>query len=477
MNKKMWRLSLGLLFTLFTSLYANAGVQNYLMWQLPSTGISFPVYVYSAGTQVGFIPSNTLQVFIGPYVPPATSKSGKSLGTSGNYTLYYQNGSTWYSCSLVLQNGGVATSTTCTGAVINSPASQNGAQSNVYTTAMAAIAWPTAASAPSNPVQTSYSNRTISFQNNTQYPMIQIGESCNVANATNSAPSCQNTAIVATITRGTPYVVSVGVQGLNSSAFYMSSFCTAKTVAACGTPPTVTQCSSAPNPPSPPTGWVCTGGYFAGQNAYATKIEPTILAVNGGVPVGASNVDVSAVDGYSVGVKFYPASPAYCTFTVPPENSNVLGAGFYSKATPLAQITAGSTSSLQNMCLASSQLPIPVSRKSGRAWKLSIMAGNYFAGCMSPCTYATSNLGKNGITQDDVNTFCCQGNKNTPATCDVGPTKMGANTSTYNTNIQNSSRFQNNFQNVYGFAYGDAGSDYACPPETNFVVEFTSVNK
>ncbi len=478
MKKNFRGLCLSLVLGLFACLSAHAATQNYLMWQLPGAGISLPVYVYSGGSQVSYIPSNSLQVFVGTYTPPGTSKAGKTLGTSGSYSLYYQNATQWYTCSLVLNNGGVDASSTCTGAVINPPATQNGASSNVYTVALPAIAWPAAKTAPVSPTATSYSNRTISFQNNTQYPMIQIGESCNPKNASNSAPSCQNTPIVATITQGTPYVVSVGTQGLNSSAFYMSSFCTAATVAACGTAPTVAQCSSSPNPPSPPAGWVCTGGYFAGQNAYATKIEPTILAVTSGVPNGASNVDVSAVDGYSVGVKFYPASPTYCTFTVPPENSNVLGAGLYSKAAPLAQIAPTSTSSLQTMCQASSQLPHKTLPKRGQkrwgaAWNLSIISGGNFAGCMSPCTYATANLGSNGVTQSDVNTFCCQGDKNTPGTCDAAPGHVGANTSSYNRNIQTSSQFQN----VYGFAYGDAGSDYACAPETNFVVEFISVKK
>ncbi|MDE2429116.1 MAG: hypothetical protein KGM99_10330, partial [Burkholderiales bacterium] len=253
--------------------------------------------------------------------------------------------------------------------------------------------------------------------------------------------------------------VSVGVNGLNSAAFYLSSYCTASSVKACGTAPTIAQCS---NTPAPPPNWVCTGGYFPGQTPYATKIEPTILAVTNSIPNGASNVDVSAVDGYSVGVKFYPASPAYCTYTVPPENSNVLGAGLYSAARPFAQVAPNSATALQTMCKASSQLPANYSG-GATAWNLAVTSPDgKFAGCMSPCTYATAN------SPADAPQFCCTGNYNTPGTCDVAAGSVGANTSTYNTKIQSSTQFQN----VYGFAYGDAGSDYACPPETNFVVEF-----
>lgn len=458
MKTNIFRWCLSLLISLFLVNAASAATRNYLMWQLPGTGISYPVYVYHGGNQVGYIPSNTLQVFVGSYT---------SGTTSGSYHLYYQNAGAWYGCKIVLTSGSIDPSTTCTGTVINPPAAQNGAQSNVYTIAMAALAWPAETNAPSSPTNTDYGNRTISFKNNTNYPVIQIGESCNPNNASNSAPSCQNTPIVATIQKGTPYVVTVGLNGLNSSAFYMSSYCTAKSAAQCATAPTIAQCSGTPNPPK---NWVCTGGYFPGQTPYATKIEPTILAVADGVPNGASNIDVSAVDGYSVGVKLYPAIPAYCTYTVPPENSNVLGAGYYGGASPLAQISPRKATSLAAMCKMSSQLPNPALKK-GMPWNLSKLSpGGAFEGCMSPCSYATAKVGTHGITANTVNQFCCIGSYNTPGTCDVGAGQVGANTSTYNTNIQNSSQFQN----VYGFAFGDAGSDYACPPETNFVVEFVS---
>jgi hypothetical protein len=445
-------LALGLL-----SVHA-AAVQSYLMWQMPGTGVSFPVYVYSGGSQVAYIPDDTLQVFVGAYDPKTTS---------GSYQLYYQNSGSWYSCSLTLASGSVDSgTTTCPGSVINPPVSQNGAQSNVYTVAMAATAWPAAQASPSNPTQTSYNQRTISFVNNTSYPVIQIGESCSLSVGSNSAPSCQNTPSVATIQKNAPYVVTVGTSGLNSAAFYLSSYCTADSATACGTGPTISQCSSG----QPPAHWVCTGGYFPGQTPYATKIEPTILPVTNGVPQGASNVDVSAVDGYNTGVKFYPAAAAYCTFTVPPENSNVLGAGSYSSSNPLAQVVPESATSLATLCKSSSQLPGPPGQGQ-TAWTLSLTSsGGAFEGCMSPCTYATMNVGQNGVTTTNVNQFCCTGSYDTPGTCDVAAGQVGANTSTYNVNIQQSSQFKN----VYGFAYGDAGSDYACPPETNFIVEFVS---
>jgi hypothetical protein len=464
MNKNLLASSLLILTNALVSPQSSAATQNYLMWQFPGSGISMPVYVYSGGAQVGFIPSISLQEFVGTYTAGSTN---------GNYQLYYQNGANWFSCAMVLANGSIDnTKTTCPGAVINPPISQNGAQSNVYTVAMAASAWTATQTPPVNPVATNYNQRTLTFSNNTNYQVIQIGESCNPSNATNSAPSCQNTPIVATINKGSSYVVTVTATGLNSAAFYLSSYCTAATVKACGTAPTISQCS---NTPAPPANWVCTGGYFPGQTPYATKIEPTILAVTNNIPNGASNVDVSAVDGFSVGVKFYPASPEYCTFTVPPENSNVLGAGLYSSTQPFAQIVPTSATALADQCKKSSQLPVGFKPTKGNMpWRLSkLSTSGAFAGCMSPCTYATANLGKNGITQNTVNQFCCIGNFNTPQTCDAPAGKIGANTSSYNTNIQNSAQFQN----VYGFAFGDAGSDYACPPETNFVVEFISSAK
>ena len=37
---------------------AQVVAQDYLMWQLPPTKISFPVYIYQGGNKIGFIPSD-----------------------------------------------------------------------------------------------------------------------------------------------------------------------------------------------------------------------------------------------------------------------------------------------------------------------------------------------------------------------------------------------------------------------------------
>ncbi len=447
-----------LLLLLFVSLSASS--DNYLMWQLPGKGISLPVYIYQNNKQIDFIPSISLQYFAGKFTPNVTSAS---------YQLYYQQNNKWFGCTVAIKVGKIDNkNTTCSGATITNPIKQNGATSNVYTLGFGAKPWPVIPAAPTpQPAKTDYSNRTIAFENNTDFQMIQIGESCDTGNASNAPPSCQNSPIIASIEKGKSHTISVGANGLNSAAFYLSSYCNASSVAKCGTAPTASQCASTPTP-TPPAHWVCTGGYFAGQTPYATKIEPTILTVKNGIPSGASNVDVSAVDGFSIGVKLYPASNEYCTYTVPPENSNVLGAGEYFAKSPLAQVKPQSSSSLEQLCKSSSQLP---KGHAGTAWDLTKYdtAGD-FQGCMSPCAYATANVNNSGITSDTVNKFCCIGSYNTPATCDMPTGVVGANNSTYNTNIQGSA----SFQNVYGFAYGDAGSDYACPPETNFIVEFIS---
>jgi len=428
-----------------------AATQDYLMWQLPTATISFPVYVYTGGSQVGYIPSSSLQVFVGSYVPGSTS---------GSYDLYYQDGEgNWHTCALVLASGGISSkTTTCPGAVINPPLSNNGAQSNVYTVAVGAVAWPQAAAAPANPIKANYSRRTISLVNHTKYPLIQVGESCSTSDQAN----CQTTPIIAAIGKDRPHVITAGVDGLISAAFYLSSYCTASSVAACGQPPTAASCAS-----QPPANWVCTGGYFVGQQAYATKIETTILTVTGGVPSGASNIDVSAVDGYNAGVRIYPSSSTYCTFTVPPEGSGVLGAGYYSAANPLAQIVPRSGDSLAALCAKSSQLPGPP-KKGQTAWPLAkTSSAGAFEGCVSPCTYADSNA------TAEAPLFCCSGSYSTAATCTMPAGQMGANTSTYNVNIVKSPQFRN----VYGYAFGDAADDFGCPPEANFVVEFVSASR
>ncbi|CAA0098832.1 Uncharacterised protein [BD1-7 clade bacterium] len=443
MKKLFFALTLGL-FVQSASVLAD----DYLMWQLPSTKISLPVYVYEGGKQVAFIPSDSLQYFAGKY---------KAGSTNATYDLYYQTGEQWNGCTLVLKDGSVDNTkgiTTCTGAVINPP----GAKSNVYTTGFGAYAW-SSVEAPSNPLATDYTNRKVKLVNNTTYPLIQVGESCSVKVGSNKAPSCQTNPIIATIANKSPnntHVITVDKDGLNSSAFYMSAYCTASSVKKCGTSPTKAQCEKGTQGKT----WVCTGGYFAGQTPYASKIEPTILTVTNGIPDGASNIDISAVDGYNTTVKLYPEQGAYCTYTVPPENSNVLGAGYYDTATPLAEINP--PNGLEALCDSSSQLPAKYSGTISQ-WKLTKMdSAKKFEGCMSPCAYASKHKPK------DKDRFCCTGSFDTPAACDAAAGDIGANTATYNSNVVST------FTHVYGFAYGDAGSDYACPPETNFIVEFVA---
>lgn len=440
-------LGLSLLFGVMTTAFAEAQTKQYLMWQMPSTPISYPIYVYnSSGTQVGFIPANTLQEFVGEYQPGVTTES---------YTLYYQDSkSTWHSCVAALVNGSVGPST-CPGLTLNKPVPT----SNVWTIGPGAIAWPAAKTPPVNPTQTNYNARTITFKNDTDYQYIQIGESCSTSG--NTPDTCQTTLDLAKIAKGESFQLpAVNKDGLNSAAFYITGYCTGSTADEC-----------VKDGKKVEKNWVSTGGYGPGEVPYATKIEPTILPVTNNVPNGASNIDISAVDGYNFGVVLYPETSqggAYCTYTVPPENSNVLGAGYYDESAPLAKVMpTDGMQSLENLCKNSSQLPVGYDGKD-KPWNLvKLDSNNNFQGCMSPCTYATIHY---GTGSKNANRFCCAGTYSSPATCDVAPGDVGANTSTYTTNVLSSPEFQN----VYPFAYGDAGSDYACPPETNFVVKFVS---
>ncbi len=423
--------SLGIILCAMPSFAAAA--QNYLMWQMPTTNISFPVYVYSGGTQVSYLYGTTQQAFLGAYDPAKTSAT---------YQLYYQNSSQWYGCVIALSKGAIDnTNTTCPGTVINKPVPT----SNVYTIGPGATAWTAVSTSPVNPVNTNYGNRTITFMNNTAHPMLQIGEVCTVSANPNN-PNCANKQNLFQIPKGGSQVFTVDSATVNGSYAGLISYGF-----------TVTAYMNKAKQ------WVKTGGY-GGANPYATKIEFTSLPVSvsssgAQFPKGATNFDVSAVDGYNISVVAYPASPAYCTYTVPPEGSNVLGAGYYSQANPLSSLTGASTSAL---CKSSSQLPAG-SKKSLRQkpWNLTVSSGNNFQGCMSPCTYAQ----KNGSSQ--ANLFCCAGQYNTAQTCDQPSGTVGANNSTYVTNMNASVS-----TNVYRFAYDDAVGDHACPAETNFVVVF-----
>lgn len=430
-------------------------LQNYLLWQLPSSGVSFPVsfpvYVYQNGAQVAYIPSAGSQVFAGAYTKGTTTET---------YTLYQETKGRWQSCTVALSLGMIdLKTTTCPGAVIHIP---NSATSNVSTLALGVGPWENTSTAPPNPEQPDYSSRTITFINNTAYPVIQIGESCN----TSSAPPCQTSPIIATIFKNSPHILKVKRAGLISAGFYLSSYCTAQTASECGTPPNAGQCSSAN---SPPKNWVCTGGYFGGNPPpYATKIEVTIPNANDSSKGSASNIDVSAVDGFNSAVNLYPSSPTICTYTVPPEGSKILGAGLYSSGAPLASMwPLPHGFALADLCEGSSQLPPGYSSPIQEPWKLSVLSGTTFQGCQSPCTYISIRYPPQPQKpiNPEVALYCCP---DTTSKMCIQPKKdqLGPNTSTYNTTVTSQ------FRNVYGFAYGDAGSDYSCPPQTDFVVEF-----
>jgi hypothetical protein len=417
------------------------------MWQMPASGISFPVYVYSNGKQVAYIPSDSLQVFAGPYAKGQTSAS---------YQLYYQNDSKWYTCSVILQNGAINNAvSTCAGAVINPPATYTDpttkviSYGNVWTLAIPADAFPVAPQPPMNPAATDYSARTITFQNNTNYPMIHLhGTYCNAFNPNpkDSSWQCPSyTTVDQNISAGASYVQTTNTNGMNSAAFHITAFCTAASAADCPADMSGQYWTQVINPPQ--------------GTGIPTKFEATILPVTNGVPNGASNTDLSAVDGYAnIGAIVYPVSPidptgpVYCTYTVPPENSNLLGAGTYSQSQPLAKIEPASVAQLQSLCPDGAGSSVP-------AWNLQVLNGGAFTQCISPCQYA---LIHSGLNSDEYNQYCCAGPYNSPDTC-TAPLA-----SSYVKNIGATGVFNH----VYTFAYSDAAGDYACPPETNLVVNF-----
>ncbi len=71
-----------LTFSLPVCAHAAATTTSYLMWQLPGSAISFPVYVYQNDTQVDYLYATTQQAFLGDYAPGTTN---------AHFTLYYQD--------------------------------------------------------------------------------------------------------------------------------------------------------------------------------------------------------------------------------------------------------------------------------------------------------------------------------------------------------------------------------------------------
>ena len=426
---RVLRNTLFILCTLFPG-YSQAETENVLMWQMPDSGIKFPVYVLKNAHQSVYLYSPSQQSILGEY---------DKNTTTATYDLYYESNNTqWHSCKLSLKSGGIdSKTTTCPGAVINKPLPK----SNVYTITVASTAWPSTSIKPV-PNLPFYSDRNITFKNNTAYDKIRIGQVCTKSKNPNNS-KCKNSQKRWEIAKGDTQVFQFdtvydkNLTGLISTAF------------------TVTAYKQAGK-------WIETGGYGVAQTPYATKIELSALPIDENnvsfpVPQGNTNFDISVVDGYNISAKAYPIGGGYCTYTVPPENSNILGAGYYDKNNSLASISTSET-----LCDNSSQLPKNYSGKIPE-WNLTkkTKTGMY-EGCLSPCTYAKLD---NNSSQDK---FCCTGSSyGTPSKCDQAKGLIGANTSTYVTNLDS-----NYSTHVYRFAYDDAIGDFACPPDTSIAVIF-----
>lgn len=414
---------------------------NYLMLRPAGTPIGYPIYVYQSTpaqptpTQIAYMTGPSQQVFLGQY----------DATTNATYTLYYQQSGNWYVCSFSVVGMAQPTNVQgCTGVGIGAPATGQGivngqmvsVTSNAYPLGIGAYAW-SPGPAPENPQATNYTvSRTITFENKTNYDAIQIGMACTVSKNP-SNPACQNTNALFTtgtigIPKGLAAVYTIPSGGIISSAFYVSAYLDNGA-------------------------WKKTGGYYAGEQPYATKFEPTWLPAGTPDPttqvasVEPSNIDVSAVDGFNFGATLYPTQPTYCTFTIG-EGSNVLGVDYYGPSTPLAKLTTTASLSLFQLCQNSTT----------NGWNLvKLTSSGDFAGCYNPCRYAKINEATVG--KDTMDKYCCRGQYGTQAIDCYGP------------GLASSSNFVSQLsqyaQHVYTFAYSDSEGDYACPGMTNFVIK------
>ncbi|OGT27562.1 MAG: hypothetical protein A2624_03900 [Gammaproteobacteria bacterium RIFCSPHIGHO2_01_FULL_42_8] len=427
----------------------SAALLQYLMLRLPASNIAYPVYVYKTTPtdptpkQIAYVTGPSQQVFLGKY----------DGSVNATFTLYYQQNG-WFQCSFTFSNQQVSNNDPahiCPGIVINTPATGTGivnnvtqpVTSNAWPVVMGATAW-SAGTAPANPQPTNYNQqRTLTFVNKTQYAAIQIGMVCTVAsNPDNTA--CQNTNTLfpaSGIAQGKSLAFNIPASGIISSAFYVSAY----------------QVTSS-------DAWQQTGGYYTGQQPYATKFEPTWQATAvpdaaTGVPsVLPTNIDVSAVDGFNFGVILYPADSTYCTFTIG-EGSNILGVGKYGPSNPLAKLVPTSALSLSQLCQNSQT----------NGWDLTKYPTSLGdTGCVSPCSYLKLEYPEQTGSQYPtiVNQYCCLGQYGASATDCYGP-GLGSS-SNYVTQLTQ------NATHVYTFAYGDADGDYACDGMSNFVIEIYS---
>ena len=404
---------------------------NYLQLSTPQAGVSYPIYVYSGPSgsmkQIGFIPNSASPAILGEYTE----------GMGAIYSLYYENSGMWYGCTLTIQNGQLVSSGSqpCVGGVLNPPAINN-----IYGLGVGALAFPESSAAPSPAPVNPYNNpplRTITFKNSTGYQSITISEQCTAANNPNlPSPTpkhqlgCPSNSPIATVDANNSVTFQIPNVGLNSANFYVSGY-------------------------QPQSG-----------NAVTTDVGSALLFEGTWSPVPypgnevTSNLDVSAVNGFNIGVSAYPETPAYCTYTIP-NSSGISEIGYYDSIKPMASLALANNLTLQELCTQSSQT-VTIDGTQVVLNLLQQDSDGNFQSCLNPCTYVTNQQ----LNQNIINTYCCINAYNTPATCNAQ--NPGASNSLFTTNLTKYTHA------IYAYAYDDQVGDHACPGLTNFVVDFTT---
>ncbi|HLB55825.1 MAG TPA: fibronectin type III domain-containing protein [Coxiellaceae bacterium] len=461
--------------------------------------LSYPVYFYKQS------PPNDAMYQISYYgalgdnnnvVPQIPYENNSPM-----YYVFFQNNNpgangTWYYYQVQIVNGQVVSNMQPPQSFTLTPPSSSNA--NLYTLGYGASVFQPATGnllpggprsfvpAPQRPRVDNV--RNITFVNNTNFPVIQIYETC--ASSSNGSPANDDLCM-----QGPIFEIKKG-----ESAKFPDDLTAATVNANGGNVPknwnaNGTDAQKELNSVS--TSTVRGGGLISANfkiSAYKTSVNGPWISVSSGAPYATlfeatlfpyvldgsgnflsvlpSNVDVSAVDGFDFGIKVYPTTvfgnSAIC-------EQNNWGDSYDSK-NPLSEMGGSAQSPLDVLCVQSSAgTLVPPSQASTLPPDVANLlnlyktnSSNGFNGCLSPCNYASrvlSTYAQNDsspyqtVAQNTINSFC-----GTPAP-DSAPASAA---SIYVSNMAAYTK------HVYSYDYDDSNGDYGCDAMASYTVEFFS---
>lgn len=453
----MRRLLLISLSTLLMLMSTNINAQTVkhigISWPTTQNNPLEPVYVFtcsdtacSSMTQIDYVTLIPLQGAVVPPVP-APITFYQTNGQQATFALYQGTTGNWRSCKFTVDANGdlVNADTNCIGAV-----KTNNSTDTVTMISFSAAGFTssTLTPPPSANQTVTVPDRTLTFINDTNYQAVCLNTQAKYNNpAVNKCTDTTNGDNILKHGDANKLVVTVPPLGLISGAAAVTGYQTAD-----GT-------------------WVNTGQYVNTQDPsnapiYASKMEwtifptqPTTSMTNTTVgdtitnhTIGMTNIDVSAVDGYNIGVELTSSQGVVCSTASYDAQGNVLPAEFNFYTGTLSKIPkTGFT--LAGLCPAPAENNFPYS--------ITDPDTGTFVGCLSECSYQKI---LHGVDSDAAQQACCAGNYATSTQCTQSTNSRGQS----HAQLPYVMNLENGAERVYSWAYDDVQGDFSCDPAASY---------